>query len=120
MTLTSFPPAAIEPQAESDGYPNELDTELNPSWQCAVERRSLSAGANPAQQLSLRLVAARAVHGGDDMGAPFSIHGTCRARHTPSGNWLGSGAKHGAASPAPSRPETTRRDRKGKDGLVWI
>ncbi len=41
---------------------------LNPSWQCAVERRSLSAGANPAQQLSLRLVAARAVHGGDDMG----------------------------------------------------
>ena len=33
----------------------------------AVERRLLLAGANPAQQLSLRLVAARAGHGGNDM-----------------------------------------------------
>ena len=35
---------------------------------CAVERRFLSVGANPTQQLSLRLVAARAVHGGNEMG----------------------------------------------------
>ena len=35
---------------------------------CAVERRVFLVGANPTQQLSLRLVAARAVHGGNDMG----------------------------------------------------
>ena len=35
---------------------------------CAVERRFRLAGANPVQQLTLRLVAARAVHGGNDMG----------------------------------------------------
>ena len=29
---------------------------------------SCLAGANPVQQLTLRLVAARAVHGGNDMG----------------------------------------------------
>ena len=34
---------------------------------CAVERRAFLVGANPTQQLSLRLVAARAVHGGNDM-----------------------------------------------------
>ena len=38
-----------------------------PLIQCAVERRLLLAGANPAQQLSLRLVAARADHGGNNM-----------------------------------------------------
>ena len=36
--------------------------------QCAVERRAFRVGAKPTQQLSLRLVAARAVHGGNDMG----------------------------------------------------
>ena len=35
--------------------------------QCAVERRAFLVGANPTQQLSFRLVAARAVHGGNDM-----------------------------------------------------
>ena len=35
---------------------------------CAVERRFLLVGAKPTQQLSLRLVAARAVHGGNKMG----------------------------------------------------
>ena len=35
---------------------------------CAVERRVFLLGANPTQQLLLRLVAARAVHGGNDMG----------------------------------------------------
>ena len=34
---------------------------------CAVERRAFLVGANPTQQLSFRLVAARAVHGGNDM-----------------------------------------------------
>ena len=34
---------------------------------CAVERRFRLAGANPVQQLTLRLLAARAVHGGNDM-----------------------------------------------------
>ena len=34
---------------------------------CAVKRRLLLAGANPAQQLSLRLEAARADQGGNDM-----------------------------------------------------
>ena len=38
------------------------------SLQCAVERRASLAGANRTQKLSLRLVAARAVHGGNDMG----------------------------------------------------
>ncbi len=38
------------------------------SFQCAVERRAFLVGANPTQQLSLRLVAARAVHGGNEMG----------------------------------------------------
>ena len=35
---------------------------------CAVERRFPLAGANPVQQLTLRLVAARAVHGGNEVG----------------------------------------------------
>ena len=35
--------------------------------QCAMERRLLLTGAKPVQQLSLRLVAARAGHGGNDM-----------------------------------------------------
>ena len=35
--------------------------------QCAMERRLLPTGAKPVQQLSLRLVAARADHGGNDM-----------------------------------------------------
>ena len=35
--------------------------------QCAMERRLLLTGAKPVQQLSLRLVAARADHGGNDM-----------------------------------------------------
>ena len=35
--------------------------------QCAVERRAFLVGANPTQQQSFRLVAARAVHGGNDM-----------------------------------------------------
>ena len=34
---------------------------------CAVERRAFLAGANPARQLSLQPVAARAVCGGNDM-----------------------------------------------------
>ena len=34
---------------------------------CAVERRTFLAGANPARQRSLQPVAARAVHGGNDM-----------------------------------------------------
>ena len=38
-----------------------------PTLQCAVERRAFLVGAKPTQQLSLRLVAARAVHGGNDM-----------------------------------------------------
>ena len=38
------------------------------SLQCAVERRAFLVGAKPTQQLSFRLVAARAVHGGNDMG----------------------------------------------------
>ena len=37
-------------------------------FQCAVERRAFLVGANPTQQLSFRLVAAKAVHGGNDMG----------------------------------------------------
>ena len=35
---------------------------------CAVERRVFLVGANPTQRLSLPLVAARAIHGGNDMG----------------------------------------------------
>ena len=34
---------------------------------CAVERRFTLVGANPTQQLSLRLVAAKADHGGNEM-----------------------------------------------------
>ncbi len=40
---------------------------FNPDPACAVERRTFLAGANPARQLSLQPVAARAVYGGDDM-----------------------------------------------------
>ncbi len=36
-------------------------------WPCAVERRFPVAGANPAQHLSLRLVAALAYYGGNEM-----------------------------------------------------
>gem|GEM_PF-4623541 len=39
----------------------------NPSSPCAVERRFSVAGANPAQHLSLRLVAALAYYGGNEM-----------------------------------------------------
>ena len=35
--------------------------------QCAMERRLLLTDAKPVQQLSLRLAAARADHGGNDM-----------------------------------------------------
>ena len=35
---------------------------------CAVERRRLLAGANPARQLSLQPVAIGAVEGGNDFG----------------------------------------------------
>ena len=44
------------------GFPN-----LARISQCALERRLLLTGAKPVQQLSLRLVAARADHGGNDM-----------------------------------------------------
>ena len=40
----------------------------NARFLCAVERRFLLVGANPTQQLSFRLVAARAVYGGNDVG----------------------------------------------------
>ena len=53
------------------GGSDELETfrsEPAGSTPCAVERRFLLAGVNPAHQLSLRVVAARAVHGGNDMG----------------------------------------------------
>ena len=39
----------------------------SPGLTCAVERRAFLAGANPARQLSLQPVAARAVYGGNDM-----------------------------------------------------
>ena len=42
-------------------------TTLTRISQCAMERRLLLTGAKPVQQLSLRLVAARADHGGNDM-----------------------------------------------------
>ena len=53
-----------------DSQPKSKHCERNyHTWTatCAVERRFLLAGANPAQQLSLRLVAARAVYGGNDV-----------------------------------------------------
>ena len=34
---------------------------------CAVERRFFLVGANPTQYLSFQLVAAKAIHGGNDM-----------------------------------------------------
>ena len=40
----------------------------NVTFECAVERRVFLVGANPTQRLSLPLVAARAIHGGNDMG----------------------------------------------------
>ena len=46
---------------------NTLSLLLNPSLTCAVERRVFLVGANPTQQLSLRLVAARAVCRGNDV-----------------------------------------------------
>ena len=47
--------------------PTFPDADLARISQCAVERRAFLVGANPTQQLSFRLVAARAVHGGNDM-----------------------------------------------------
>ena len=41
---------------------------VNYTLQCAVERRVFLVGAKPTQQRSLRLVASRAVHGGNEMG----------------------------------------------------
>ena len=49
----------IKPPAESG--------KVSPGLTCAVERRAFLAGANPARQLSLQPVAARAVYGGNDM-----------------------------------------------------
>ena len=40
---------------------------LTPKAQCAVERRVIPVGANPTQPLSLRLEAARAVYGGNEV-----------------------------------------------------
>ena len=40
----------------------------NVTFECAVERRVFLVGANPTQRLSLPLVAARAIHGGNGMG----------------------------------------------------
>ena len=39
----------------------------NPTWVVRRERRVFLAGANPAQQLSLRLIVAAANHGGNNM-----------------------------------------------------
>ena len=47
--------------------PNSKGTAPPPDSTCAVERRAFLAGANPARQLSLQPVAARAVYGGNDM-----------------------------------------------------
>ncbi len=44
-----------------------LSLKHSPSSPCAVERRFSVAGANPAQHLSLRLVAALAYYGGNEM-----------------------------------------------------
>ena len=41
---------------------------INVPLKCAVERRVFLVGANPTQRLSLPLVAARAIHGGNGMG----------------------------------------------------
>ncbi|WP_419934934.1 hypothetical protein [Candidatus Palauibacter sp.] len=55
-TLSSSGPARVA-----------IDVPLARISQCAVERRAFLVGANPTQQLSLQLVAARAVQGGNDM-----------------------------------------------------
>ena len=53
--------------ARVSGYLFSLPVGLARISQCAMERRLLLTGAKPVQQLSLRLVAARADHGGNDM-----------------------------------------------------
>ena len=57
----------IEEGVRSLGCYGKILTVLNPSLSCAVERRFSVAGANPAQHLSLRLVAALAYYGGNEM-----------------------------------------------------
>ncbi len=52
-----------QPGADAD----TITRVFTPDPACAVERRTFLAGANPARQLSLQPVAARAVYGGDDM-----------------------------------------------------
>ena len=77
---TSQPPFSTEADTRSGNSPTSTMTagasrsctkpqSVASNWRtsCAVERRFLLAGANPAQQLSLRLVAARAVYGGNDV-----------------------------------------------------
>ena len=54
-----------DPKGESLLRTNFRD---NVELKCAVERRVFLVGANPTQRLSLPLVAARAIHGGNDMG----------------------------------------------------
>ena len=59
-------PAALMPFADRVVY-EAIVAVLRPRIVCAVERRAFLAGANPARQLSLQPVAARAVCGGNDM-----------------------------------------------------
>ena len=51
----------------ASAYSGTEDAAANIRSPCAVERRTFLAGANPARQRSLQPVAARAVHGGNDM-----------------------------------------------------
>ena len=44
-----------------------IDCESNPDSMCAVERRCVPAGANPARQLSLQPEAVGAVRGGNEL-----------------------------------------------------
>ena len=54
-------------EAREKALANRKLTRLARISQCAMERRLLPTGAKPVQQLSLRLVATRADHGGNDM-----------------------------------------------------
>ena len=54
-------------ESANDGCDSRAAVEIITGIPCAMVRRFSLAGANPAQQLRLRLVAARAVYGGNDM-----------------------------------------------------
>ena len=67
VRIRDIPEHLLDDGATSERIAWLAEKGLNPTWVVRRERRVFLAGANPAQQLSLRLIVAAANHGGNNM-----------------------------------------------------